>query len=159
MRVISVDPGFDRLGIAILDKEKQGAKEVLVYSDCFTTDKEQSYAERLNALVIEMEKLIEEHKPECFASEQLFFAKNQRTAIDVAGARGVLLQVAHKHNLPIFEYTPMQIKIAVAGVGSADKTQVTDMVKRLVKIEKEKGLDDEYDAIAVGITCLAHERF
>ena len=158
MRVLSVDPGYDRLGIAVIEKEK-GQKETLVYSDCFLTDKKQPLPERYLAISEEIDRLVEKYKPEIFSSETLFFSKNQKTAIAVAGARGVLLCAAEKNKLPIYEYSPLEIKVAVTGYGKSDKDQVTDMVKRLIRIEKEDVLDDEYDAIAVGLTCLAMERF
>ena len=157
MLVLSVDPGYERLGIAII--EKSDGKEELIYSDCLRTDKELSYADRLFEISSEIENLINKYEPSIFASESLFFAKNQKTAIDVAGVRGVLLHTAKQHGLQVFEYTPLQIKIAVTGFGRSDKKQVTEMVKRLIKIEKQIKLDDEYDAIAVGLTCLASERF
>lgn len=157
MKVIAIDPGFDRLGVAILEKE--ASEEKLLFSDCLLSNKKEKYEDRLKDLGERLETLIEEYKPEIFACEALFFAKNQKTAIDVAGARGMFLYIARKHSLPVYEYKPNQIKIAMTGYGSSDKNQVTDMVKRLVVIEKEKALDDEYDAIAVGLTCLATERF
>ena len=156
MRILAVDPGFDRLGVAIIDKEN--GKESLLYSNCFQTDKKDSYSKRLSAIGNELERLIKKFKPEIFASEGLFFATNRRTAIDVAGSRGALFYVAEKYNLPVFEYTPLQIKVAVTGYGKSDKSQVTEMVKRLIKIDKKKALDDEYDAIAVALTCSAIEK-
>ena len=84
---------------------------------------------------------------------------NQKTAIDVAGVRGMLFYIAKKHSLSVFEYTPLQIKMAVTGYGKSDKKQVTDMVTKLIKIDKKIKFDDEYDAIAVGLTCFASERF
>ncbi len=157
MRILAVDPGYDRLGIAII--ERKAGKEILLYSDCFQTEKDALYEKRLLDIGDEMERLIREYEPNVFASEALFFAKNQKTAIAVAGSRGTLLYIARKHNLPVFEYTPLQIKIAVTGYGKSDKAQVTDMVKRLIRIEKQVAVDDEYDAIAVGLTCAATEKF
>lgn len=157
MRVLSVDPGYERLGIAIVE-QKKGGKEELIYSNCFRTSKDILFEERLLKIGESVEEVIQKYSPDVFASESLFFTKNQKTALLVAGARGVLLYVATKNNLPIFEYTPLQIKIAVTGYGRSDKLQVTDMVKRLIDIKKEIKLDDEYDAIAVGLTCLASEK-
>ena len=156
MRVLAVDPGYDRLGIAVLEKEKDA--ETLLFSDCIQTNKEDPFSTRLRAVAEAFEKTIIEYTPDVFASEALFFAKNQKTAIDVASARGTFMYIAGKHNLPVHEYTPLQIKIAVTGYGRSDKSQVTDMVTRLIKIEKKIKLDDEYDAIAVGLTCLAVEK-
>ena len=157
MRVLSVDPGYERLGIAIVEKVK--GTETLVYSDCLQTDKSFPYEERLHQLGEKIEEVIQKFKPEIFASESLFFTKNQKTAIDVAGVRGMLFYISKKYKLTLFEYTPLQIKIAVTGYGKSDKKQVMAMLTRLIKIEKKIKLDDEYDAIAVGLTCLASERF
>lgn len=157
MRVLAVDPGYERLGVAII--EKKGSRENLLYSNCFQTAAKLSFDERLTLLGEEFEKLLQEYTPQVFASEALFFTKNQKTAMDVASVRGALFYIAKRHKLPIYEYTPLQIKIAVTGYGKSDKNQVTEMVKKLIKIEKKIKLDDEYDAIAVGLTCLASERF
>jgi crossover junction endodeoxyribonuclease RuvC len=156
MKILSIDPGFDRLGVAVI--EKKSGMENLVYSDCFTTDKELSYPERINLVSEEIERLVAKYSPSAFASESLFFANNQRTAIDVAGVRGVILSAVERSKIPIFEYTPLQIKIAVTGYGKSTKRQVMDMIPRLIKMDKKKALDDEYDAIAVGLTCLASEK-
>jgi len=157
MKILAVDPGFDRLGIAVL--EKKGESESLLYSDCFQTNKKNSYSNRIRAIGDEIERLIDEFSPDVFASEGLYFSKNQKTAIDVAGSRGAIFYVAEKYSLPVHEYTPLQIKVAVTGYGKSDKSQVTDMVNRLIKIDKKIRIDDEYDAIAVALTCSAIEKF
>ena len=90
-----------------------------------------------------------------FAIETLFFTTNQKTVMRVSEARGVILYQAALHNLPIYEYTPLQIKIAISGYGRGDKKQITQMIKQLIVCEKEIKHDDEYDAIAVALTCFA----
>ncbi len=157
MRIISIDPGYERLGLAVLEKEN--GIDVLVYSDCLRTYKNLPYPDRLLALGNDLSSIIEKFSPKALASESLFFTKNQKTAIDVAGVRGMILFIAKKYSLSVFEYTPLQIKIAVTGYGRSDKKQVTEMVAKLIDIKKEINIDDEYDAIAVGLTCLASERF
>jgi len=157
MRILSVDPGYERLGVAVI--EKNGSVETLVYSACFQTDKKLPYSDRLLKIGVEVARLIKKFNPDSFASESLFFAKNQKTAMDVAGVRGALFYIAKKHDLPVFEYTPLQIKMAITGYGKSDKKQITEMVTKLIKIDKQIKFDDEYDAIAVGLTCLASERF
>lgn len=159
MRILALDPGFDRLGIAILEREKNGTKETLIFSECFQTNKKESLSKRIFAIGNELEQVITKYTPEVCASESLFFAKNQKTAIDVASSRGVLLYIAEKYNLPLYEYTPLQIKIAVTGYGRSDKSQVTNMVRRIIQIDKKITIDDEFDAIAVGLTCFAIEKF
>lgn len=158
MRIISIDPGYERVGIAVLEKAG-GAEETLVFSECFKTSAKISHEERLGLIANEISKIIHEFAPEALAIEKLFFNTNQKTAISVAEARGVILSKAAEHGLKVFEYGPGEIKVAVTGYGKSDKVQVTMMVGKLIHIDKEIKYDDEYDAIAVGITCFARERF
>lgn len=158
MRIIAIDPGYERLGVAVLEKASRG-KEALLYSDCFKTDKELPHSERLGLIKNEIERVIGEYKPEALCLETLFFSVNTKTAIAVAEARGVILSEAAVHGLKVFEYGPGEIKVAVTGYGKSDKAAVISMVERLVKIDKKIKHDDEYDAIAVGLTCFARERF
>ncbi len=154
MRVISVDPGYDRLGVAII--EFIDGSENLLYSSCIETIKEHSLSERILELGEKFSSLLDKFKPDTLAIETLFFNKNQKTAIGVAQARGALIYIAQIHNCQVYEFGPQEIKIAVTGYGKSDKVAVIEMVKRLVPTAPEDALDDEYDAIAVGITCLAH---
>lgn len=157
MRIISIDPGYERVGIAIIEKE-DGQKESLVYSDCFKTSSKLPLTERLFLIGQEIDKIIKEYNTKALAIETLFFTNNQKTVMGVSEARGVIMYQAMLNKIPVFEYTPLQIKIAVTGYGKSDKKQVTDMVTRLIRIEKEIKHDDEYDAIAVGLTHLASHR-
>ncbi len=154
MKVLAIDPGYDRIGIAVVENSTQG--ELLHYSDCFETDKKTEFSDRIHALGIHLEGLLRKHKPDSVAIETLFFNKNIKTAIGVAQARGVILYLAKKSGCLVYEFGPQEIKIATTGYGKSDKASVIAMVKRLVKNVPENALDDEYDAIAVGITCLAH---
>ena len=159
MKVLSIDPGYERVGIAVLEKTSAGSGgEELIYSECFKTSKELPFTQRLELVGNEVERVIKQYKPEAFAIEKLFFNTNQKTATNVSEVRGALIYIALKNKLKVFEYTPLQIKVAVAGDGHGDKEQVIAMVKNLIKIEKEIKYDDEYDAIAVGLTCSASER-
>lgn len=156
MRVLAIDPGYERLGLAVLEKKSgSGAKETLLFSECFQTLKTLPFPERLHAVAVELEKIIKEFSPEAVAIESLFFTNNQKTAMHVAEIRGVIMYEAMSHQLRFAEYTPGQIKIAVTGDGRADKKQIFSMVPRLVKIDKKIEFDDEYDAIAIGLTFLA----
>lgn len=157
MKIISIDPGYERVGIAVVEKEESN-KEVLIYSDCFKTSKELSISERLFLIGQEIDSLIKKYKPEAMAIETLFFQTNQKTAMAVSEARGVIIYQALLNKISVFEYTPLQIKIAVTGYGKSDKKQVTSMVKNLIKIEKKIKFDDEYDAIAVGLTHTASHK-
>jgi len=154
MKVLAIDPGYDRLGIAVLENSQKG--EILHHSSCFETDKNTKLPDRLLALGAHIEELITTHSPTSVAIETLFFNKNITTAIGVAQARGVIMFLARKHNCTVYEFGPSEIKVAITGYGKSDKTAVIQMVKRLVKGSPESALDDEYDAIAVGVTCLAH---
>jgi crossover junction endodeoxyribonuclease RuvC len=156
MKVLAVDPGYDRAGIAIL--EKIDNKEHLLFSDCLMTDKKKDLNERIFSLGKELERIILKYKPDSLAIETLFFNKNIKTGIGVAEARGVIIFLAKRYNCEVYEFGPEEIKVAITGYGNSDKAAVISMVKRLVVNAPEKALDDEYDAIAVGVTCLAHYR-
>ena len=157
MRIIAIDPGFERVGIAIIEKKKNVKEEVL-FSECFKTSAKLSLAERLALIGKEIAAMIKEYEPERMAVESLFFMeKNRKSAIAVAEARGVIIYEGASAGLPIYEYTPMQVKVAVTGHGSADKKQVIFMTEKLVTMPKKVSSDDEMDAIAIGLTCLAIE--
>ena len=158
MRVLAIDPGYERLGIAVLEK-KAGGKEQLIFSECFQTPKTSVFINRLHAVGVELRKIIKEYSPDGVAIESLFFSNNQKTAMHVAEVRGVIMYEAMNHRLRFAEYTPGQIKNAVTGDGRADKKQIFSMVTRLVKINKKIKFDDEYDAIAIGITFLAEKSY
>ncbi len=156
MKVLAIDPGYGRCGVAIVEKEN--GKERWIYSDCIETKAADGFVERLAQIVAECEQLMAKHKPDALAMERLFFSSNQKTAMQVAEVRGALLHAAVSAGIPSFEYTPGQVKNATTGFGRADKKQVADMLHILLKIGKTIKHDDEYDAIAVGITHLAHSR-
>ena len=154
MRILSIDPGYERLGIAILDKEKP-EKDCLAYSECFRTPKEDPHEERLSQIKNRLDEIIKEFSPEELAIEDLFFNTNQKTALLVAEARGLIIGTAKSSGLSVFEYKPQEIKVAVTGNGRSDKTSIIKMVAILVDIKKKIKFDDEYDAIACGLTHLA----
>jgi len=156
MRVLAIDPGYGRCGMALI--EKTGGPDVLVYSTCIETAKEKGFEERLGEVVRECARLIEEYKPDAMAMEKLFFSNNQKTAMRVAEVRGALISAAQQHKLPLFEYTPGQVKNAAAGWGGADKKQIATMLHALMKIDRPIQHDDEYDAIAIGVTHFAYCR-
>jgi len=164
MRVLAIDPGYGRCGVAIVEKENghstslRACKEKLLYSDCIETSAKDLFPERLAAVATECERLLKKYLPDAIALEKLYFSKNQKTAMQVAEVRGALIEVATRHDIPVFEYTPGEVKSAAAGNGHADKQAVVKMLHALLKIEKEIEHDDEYDAIAVGVTHLARAR-
>lgn len=156
MRVLAFDPGYERLGVAVV--EKISGKEALMHSECVRTSATLPFPERLSILGQSAEALIKKWQPDVVALEELYFEKNAKTAMKVGAVSGVLLFVAAKAGLKVYEYTPLEVKVATTGYGKAQKAAVADMVKRLVKVPEGKRLDDELDAIAVGITCLASIR-
>jgi len=156
MKIIAIDPGYERLGIAIL--EKGTGKESLVFSECFITSTKEKHENRLKLIGSEIERVIKKYQPEAMGIETLFFKTNAKTAMKVSEARGIMLYEAAKNNLKVLEFTPLQIKVAVTGYGKSDKDQVTEMVKRLIKITEPIKYDDEYDAIAVGLTFFASHK-
>jgi crossover junction endodeoxyribonuclease RuvC len=155
MKVLAIDPGYGRCGVAVVEKGAAGV-DTLIYSACIETAAGEEFGERLNAVASECARLLEKYAPDCIALEKLYFSNNQKTAMRVAEVRGAILAVAGVRGAPVFEYTPGQIKSAAAGSGSADKKAVAGMVRALVTMDARVRLDDEYDAIAIGITHLAH---
>ena len=153
--VLAIDPGFDRIGLAVMKFEQNKPK--LLFSQCLETDSKKARSERLFSIGQKIKSVIEEWRPETLAIETLFFNTNTTSAIGVAEARGIIIYEAKKANMKIFEYSPQAIKIAVTGYGRANKIQMAEMVKRLVNLPEKssKRLDDEVDAIALGITHLA----
>lgn len=156
MKIIAIDPGFERVGIAVLER-KPKEKDSLVYSNCFKTSAKIPFHERLVAIGSEVEKIIKKYKPIALSIEKLYFTTNQKTVMGVSEARGVIVYSASKNGLLIFEYTPPQIKVAVTGYGKADKSMVMSMVPKLIQMGSASNSDDELDAIAIGLTCFACE--
>lgn len=148
-RVLGIDPGFDRIGVAVVEGNK------LIYSECIVTNKKDAHDKRLLQLGTGIAEVIAEWKPQELATEKLFFNQNVSTGMKVAEARGVILFQAALAGLEIFEYSPQAIKIAVTGYGKADKSAVETMTRKLIRMPSEKVLDDEMDAIALCITHLA----
>src|SRR3990167_5479154 len=154
--ILGIDPGYDRVGIAILEKEN--GKENLIHSECFETDKKLIYQERLLLIGNKIGKIINKFKPKKLAIETLLFSKNTKTALRVAESRGVIIFEAAKKSLVISEYNPNSIKLTVTGYGKSDKKQMISMINRIFNIKQnmtarkaEIKYDDEYDAIAVAL--------
>ncbi|MFA6324907.1 MAG: crossover junction endodeoxyribonuclease RuvC [Candidatus Paceibacterota bacterium] len=157
MRILGIDPGFERVGIAILEKNSSSEKELVLFSECFKTSAKLEFSERLNLIGTEVKKIIKKYKPEVLSIETLFLNTNQKTVMNVAEARGVIIYESTQGGLKVFQASPPQIKIAITGYGRADKKQINRMVQMLVNIDKkEKKLDDEWDAIAIALTAFAH---
>lgn len=166
MRILGIDPGYERLGIAVLEKlhyaKTPRDKEKVIFSECFKTSAKLEFSERLKLIGEEIIKIIKKYKPEILSIETLFLNTNQKTAMRVAEARGVVIYEAANAGMKVFEATPLQIKIAVTGYGKATKEQMVKMVKMLVNVDKLKthaterqASDDELDAIAIALTAFA----
>ena len=156
MRILGIDPGFERLGVAIIEKNK--TKDLVLFSECFKTSATLEFSERLALIGKEIQRVIKKYKPDVLSIETLFFTTNQKTVMHIAEARGVMIYECAKAGMKIFEASPPQIKIATTGYGKANKEQVMKMVKILVDIDNTKKSDDELDAIATAITASAHLR-
>ena len=153
MRILGIDPGFAITGFSIIDY--QGNKFKLITSGAILTEAHTSFPLRLEKIHNELNEIINEYKPDAMAIEELFFNNNAKTAINVAQARGVILVTAKLNKVPIYEYTPLQVKQAVVGYGRADKMQVQRMVKMILHEENLPKLDDTTDSMAMAI-CHAH---
>jgi crossover junction endodeoxyribonuclease RuvC len=156
MRILGIDPGYERLGIAVLEKDKNIRKEKVIFSECFKTSAKLEFNERLKLIGEEIKRVIKKYKPGILAIETLFLTTNQKTVMHVAEARGVVTYEAACAGLKIFEASPPQIKIATTGYGRANKEQIIKMVRILVDVDKKKSSDDELDAIAIALTAFAH---
>ena len=154
MIILGIDPGFEKLGCAVLKKEKTGDK--LIYSTCLISKKKDPHEQRLLYLGKEIRKIIKKYKPDILSVEKLFFTKNQKTAMRVSEARGMILFIGALENLAIIEFTPLEIKMAITGYGKAEKRQMQEMVRAILKLTKLPKSDDEIDAIATALTCSAH---
>lgn len=157
-RILSIDPGYDRCGVAVLQKDEKGDL-VLLFSTCIMTDRKNFFSLRLLALRNELLTIVNEWKPTESCIEKLFFAKNTKTALLVAESCGVIRVTLEELTLHPKEYAPSEIKLAVTGYGNADKQAVSYMTRKLLHVGDDKKLDDELDAIAVGITHAFTHRF
>lgn len=149
MRILGIDPGVAIVGFVLIESDR-GTLRMLQYG-AITTPAGLPLAARLAQINRDMEELIDTFRPDEISVEELFFSKNITTGIAVAHARGVILCAAEKKKIPIYEYTPMQVKQAVAGYGLADKKQVMDMTRRLLKLKAVPRPDDAADALAIAL--------
>ncbi len=152
-RVLGIDPGYERVGFALV--ESRAGRETVLVSGCLRTSATTHFHERLREIGEHVTRLVREYAPDAMGIETLFINTNQKTAMRVAEARGVILYAACSNGLRVLEYSPLEIKVTITGFGRADKTQIAAMIERLVVFEKRPRLDDEYDAIAVALTTLA----
>lgn len=150
MKVLGIDPGFGRMGWAVLEGNRQ--KQVLIDSGCVETSVKETLEQRLYAVFVEVKTLACDFRPDCAALEELFFFKNQKTVMQVGQSRGAIIAAAMESSLPIFHYTPLQVKQSISGYGRAEKSQVQKMVKSILKLPTILKPDDAADAAAVALT-------
>ena len=149
MRILGIDPGYATIGFGLIEAER--AQVHMVTYGAITTPAGLPLSRRLHQIGTDMAELIRQTKPDIIAIEELFFNTNLTTGIAVAHARGVLLYAAEDAGIPLYEYTPGQVKLAVTGYGKAEKHQVMDMTKRLLKLKAVPRPDDAADALAIAL--------
>ena len=152
MRILGIDPGTGILGFGVIDVDARG-KATLVDGGVIRTPVNQADSDRLETIYDELHEIITELKPTVMSVEKLFFAQNVTTAMSVSQARGVVLLCGKQHGMELYEYTPMEIKMAVSGYGKADKKQVQEMVRVILNLKEVPKPDDCADAIAAALTC------
>lgn len=149
MKVMGIDPGYHRVGIAVLDIT--GSEFSVEFSTTIETDPGEALMDRLLQIHEEIARAISEQSPDSVAVEEIFFSRNVKTAIGVAHARGVILLAVSRAGIPLYEYKPASVKLAVTSNGQARKAQVAFMVGKLLGVDLTGKLDDEVDAIAVAL--------
>lgn len=149
MVILGIDPGYATTGFGLISADRNNY--TLLQYGTVTTPPELEFPQRLNMLFEDMNRLLEVTKPEAVAVEELFWGHNITTGIGVSHGRGVILLAIERAGLPLFEYTPMQVKQAVVGYGKAEKHQVMDMTRRFLKMENLPRPDDAADAIAIAL--------
>ncbi len=153
MRIIGIDPGYAIVGFGILEYNR--AQFQVVEYGAITTPADMDFNSRLLEIYNDLCYILDKFKPDFLAIERLYFTSNQKTAIDVAQARGIVLLAARQRNIEVFEYTPLQVKQSVTGYGKAVKKQVQEMTTRILKLHEIPKPDDTADALAIAI-CHAH---
>lgn len=149
MIILGIDPGYAIVGWGVIEYKNNRHKPLRF--GAVLTQPDMDFNSRLKVIYDDIKEIIEMFNPDCIAIEKLYFQNNQKTAIMVAEARGVILLSAEQHNIPIHEYTPLQVKTAVTGYGKAKKNQVMEMTRRLLSLPEIPKPDDTADALAIAI--------
>lgn len=149
MRIIGIDPGIATVGFGVVDSD--GGRQRYVTCGVITTPAKTALSSRLDQIYSDLEELFAVFKPDAVSIEELFFNTNITTGISVAHGRGVILLAAYRNGIPVYEYTPLQVKQAVVGYGRAEKHQVIDMVKRILNMKSAPKPDDAADAVALAL--------
>ena len=153
MRILGIDPGYAIVGYGVLEYDNVRFK--VVNYGAITTEPETPFDKRLLEIHTDMCSILDKFKPDCMSIEKLYFNTNTTTGIDVAQARGVTMLAAAQRDIPIYEYTPLQVKVAVTGYGRAEKRQMQEMVKNILRLNAVPKPDDTADALAIAI-CHGH---
>ena len=153
MIIIGIDPGYAIVGYGVINYDKN--RYTTIDYGAITTPAKMEFCARIELIYDRVCELVNQYKPESMAVEELFFNTNSKTAIDVAQARGVIILAAKKHQVPVYGYTPLQVKQAVVGYGRAEKNQVMEMTRLLLNLKVVPKPDDTADALAIAI-CHAH---
>lgn len=149
MRILGIDPGIATVGFGVIDADR--GRQKYVTCGIISTPAHTPLSARLDQIYTDLEQIFEAFQPDAISIEELFFKNNITTGIPVAHGRGVILLAAYRHGIPVFEYTPLQVKQAVVGYGKADKKQVIDMVRRILNMPSPPKPDDAADAVAMAI--------
>lgn len=157
MKALGIDPGTAITGYGILEGESDSIR--VVDYGCIRTSSKEPSSTRLKKIYSDIKKIISKYKPEYIVVERLFFGANTKTAMAVGQARGVIILAATQAGLEIAEYTPLEVKMALTGYGRADKNQIQQMVKRLLKLKAIPKPDDAADALAVALCHVNSEGF
>lgn len=153
MRIIGIDPGYAIVGFGVTEYDGYHFKPIEF--GAITTEAKTDFSLRLKTIYDDLNYVLDKHKPQCMSIEKLFFNTNQKTGIDVAQARGVILLAAINAGIPVFEYTPLQVKQSVVGYGRAEKSQVMEMTRQIMGLAEVPRPDDTADALAIAI-CHGH---
>ncbi|OPX62896.1 MULTISPECIES: crossover junction endodeoxyribonuclease RuvC [unclassified Methanoregula] len=155
MIVIGIDPGLARMGYGVIETERGVPPRPLCHGCIETSARDLSHPERLLAVYTEVDRLLEQYQPSHLALEKLFFSRNISSAMAVSEVRGIVLLAAAQRRIPVTEYTPNQVKQAITGSGRADKRQVQEMIRRLLRLGEIPRPDDAADALSIAL-CHIH---
>lgn len=153
MVILGIDPGYAIVGYGVVSYQR--GKFAPVRFGAITTPAGMEFPARLGIIYDDMTQVLKRSNPDALSIEQLFFTNNKTTGIDVAQARGVILLAAHQHGVPVYEYTPMQVKQSVVGYGRAEKKQVMEMTRQILQLDSVPKPDDTADALALAV-CHGH---
>lgn len=159
IRILGIDPGLETTGVSILDVNC--GKYQPLYSNCIITKRTKPICDRLEEIYLKINKIIKEYHPDCMAIEKIFFNVNTKTAMDVGQARGVTILAGSINKIKIYEYTPLEIKQAVAGYGKASKSQIRYMLQVILRVREDffPKKDDAWDAMAASVCHASNAKF